>query len=122
MPEAFGRGAIDVAHFNMACTGGLTEGRKLAALADNFERAIVPHDCTGPGLLVANTHQVFAAENALILRTVRAHDRRYCCGPVTRAAADRARLACPMDGAGLGATLRPELRSRSDVAIRRSSS
>ena len=28
--EAFGRGAIDVAHFDMAWAGGLTEGRKVA--------------------------------------------------------------------------------------------
>ena len=46
--EALARGAIDVVHFDMAWIGGLTEGRKVAALAEAFDRPIAPHDCTGP--------------------------------------------------------------------------
>jgi galactonate dehydratase len=43
----------------------------LAALAETCERPIAPRDCTRPVLLVANPHLVFAAENALILKTLR---------------------------------------------------
>ena len=32
--EAFERGCIDVAHFDLCWVGGLTEGRKIAALAE----------------------------------------------------------------------------------------
>ena len=90
--EAFGRGAIDVAHFDVAWIGGLTEGRKVAALAETFDRPIAPHDCTGPVVLVANTHLVFATPNALILETVRAHLRSYYQDLVTDSAAARAGL------------------------------
>ena len=119
--EAFGRGAIDVAHFDMAWTGGLTEGRKVAALAETFDRPIAPHDCAGPVLLVANTHLVFATENALILETVRAHYRSYYRDLVTILPRIEHGFAYPMEGPGLGTALRPELRGRADVAIRRSS-
>jgi galactonate dehydratase len=119
--EAFGRGAIDVAHFDMAWTGGLSEG-KVAALADTFDRPIAPHDCTGPVLLVANTHLVVATDNALILETVRAHYRSYYRDLVTSLPRIEHGFAYPIAGPGLGTALRPEVRSRTDVAIRRSSS
>ena len=120
--EAFGRGAIDVAHFDMAWTGGLSEGCKGAALAETFDRAIAPHDCTGPVLLVANTRLVFATDNALVLETVRAHYRSYHRDLVTSLPHIEHGFARPMDGPGLGTELRPEVRSRTDVAIRRTSS
>lgn len=120
--EALGRGAIDVAHVDMAWTGGLSQGRKVAALAETFDRSIAPHDRTGPVLLVANTHLVFAAENALILETVRAHYCSYYRNLVTTLPRIERGFAYPMDGAGLGTALLPEMRRRTDVAIRRSSS
>jgi galactonate dehydratase len=118
--EAFGRGAIDVAHFDMAWIGGLTEARKVAALAETFDRPIAPHDCTGPVVLVANTHLVLAAENALILETVRAHHRTYYRDLVTALPRIENGFAYPMTGPGLGTELRPELRRRDDARIRRS--
>jgi L-alanine-DL-glutamate epimerase-like enolase superfamily enzyme len=65
---------------------------------------------------------VFATENVLILETVRAHHRSYYRALVTSLPRIEHGFAYPMDGPGLGTTLRPELRSRPDVAIRRSSS
>jgi galactonate dehydratase len=119
--EAFYRGAIDVAHVDMAWTGGLSEGRKIAALADTFDRPIAPHDRTGPVLLVANTHLVFATDNALVLETVRAHYRSYYRHLMTTLPRIEHGFACPTNGPGLATALHPELRSRTDVAIRRSS-
>jgi L-alanine-DL-glutamate epimerase-like enolase superfamily enzyme len=120
--EALGRGAIDVAHFDMAWTGGLSEGREVAALAEAFDRPIAPHDCTGPVTLVANTHLLFATDNALIMETVRAHYRTYYRDLVTTLPRIEDGFAYPMAGPGLGTALLPELRRRTDVAIRRSSS
>ncbi len=61
----------------MAWIGGLSEGRKVAALAEAFDRPIAPHDCTGPVTLCANLHLTLAAPNALILETVRAYTRGF---------------------------------------------
>jgi galactonate dehydratase len=118
--EAFGRGAIDVAHFDLAWVGGLTEGRKVAALADTFDRPIAPHDCTGPVVLAANSHLVLATENALILETVRAHYRTYYRDLVIALPRIENGFAYPMEGPGLGTALNPDLRRRDDVKVRRS--
>jgi galactonate dehydratase len=106
----------------MTWTGGLSEGRKGAALAETFDRAIAPHDCTGPVLLVANTHLVLANDNAPVLETVRAHCRSYYRDLVTTVPRIEHGFAYPIEGPGFGTALRREVRRRPDVAIRRSSS
>lgn len=118
--EVFGRGAIDVANFDMGWIGGLTEGRKVAALAQAFDRPIAPHDCTGPVVLVANTHLEMAAPNALIAETVRAHYKGFYGDCVTTLPRIEGGFIHAMSGAGLGTTLRPELLQRPDAHIRRS--
>jgi galactonate dehydratase len=118
--EAFGRGAVDVAHFDMAWIGGLTEGRKVAALAEAFDRPIAPHDCTGPVVLAANLHLALAAPNALILETVRAYTRGFYQDLVTTLPRIEQGFAYPMTGPGLGTALNSDLRRRPDATIRRS--
>ncbi|HEX5794247.1 MAG TPA: mandelate racemase/muconate lactonizing enzyme family protein, partial [Geminicoccaceae bacterium] len=118
--EAFGRGAIDVAHYDMAWIGGLTEGRKVAALAEAFDRPIAPHDCTGPVTLVANLHLTLAAPNALVLETVRSYTRGFYRDLVTTLPRIENGYAYPLTGPGLGTALDPDLRSRSDATVRRS--
>ncbi|MGH6912406.1 MAG: mandelate racemase/muconate lactonizing enzyme family protein [Geminicoccales bacterium] len=117
--EAFGRGAIDVAHFDIGWIGGVSEARKITALASTFDRPIAPHDCTGPVQLVANVHLVMSTPNALVLETVRAHTRGYYPTLVTALPRIENGFAYPMDGPGLGTALRPEVRERPDVTVRR---
>lgn len=52
-------------------TGGITEGRKIAILADSFHLPIAPHDCTGLVGLFANLHVCAVSTNAMILESVR---------------------------------------------------
>lgn len=52
-------------------TGGITEGHKIAILADTYHLPIAPHDCTGLVTLYANMHLCAASTNAMILETVR---------------------------------------------------
>ena len=59
-------------------TGGITEGHKIAILADSFHLPIAPHDCTGLVTLFANMHLCAASPNAMILETVRGfYDRGW---------------------------------------------
>ena len=118
--EVFGRGAIDVAHFDIGWIGGLTEGKKIAALAETYDRPIAPHDCTGPAQLVANTHLVLSTPNALILETVRAHLQGYYQACVTNLPRIEAGFAYPLTGPGLGTALQPDLHHRPDATLRRS--
>ena len=65
-------GAIDVLTLDLQWTGGLTEAKKVAALADAYGVPIAPHDCTGPATLAACIHLSCSQPNALIQETVRA--------------------------------------------------
>jgi L-alanine-DL-glutamate epimerase-like enolase superfamily enzyme len=118
--EAFTRGAIDVAHFDMAWVGGISEGRRIAALAHAFDRPIAPHDCTGPVLLVANTHVMASQPNTLIAETVRAYYSGFYRDIVTVLPRIAEGYIYAMDGPGLGTALRPELLARADVLVQRS--
>lgn len=66
------RGAVDVATVDVQWTGGLTEARKVAALAEAHGVPIAPHDCTGPATLAACVHLALSAPNGLVQETVRA--------------------------------------------------
>ncbi|GAB2580907.1 mandelate racemase/muconate lactonizing enzyme family protein [Kribbella endophytica] len=71
------RGAVDVVTVDVQWTGGLTEARKVAALADTYGVPVAPHDCTGPATLAACVHLTQSVPNGLIQETVRAFLRTW---------------------------------------------
>ncbi len=71
------RGAVDVVTADVQWTGGLTEARKIAALADTFGVPIAPHDCTGPVTFAACVHLTASQPNGLVQETVRAFLRSW---------------------------------------------
>ena len=70
-------GAVDVATVDVQWSGGLTEARKVATLADQHGVSIAPHDCTGPATLAACVHLVTSQPNGLVQETVRAFVRTW---------------------------------------------
>lgn len=97
--------SLDVVTVDVQWTGGVTEARKVAALADAFGRSFAPHDCTGPITLAACAHLVMSQPNGLIQETVRAFVRGWYTEVVTGGpsiAGDTLRLS---DQPGLGVTL-----------------
>jgi L-alanine-DL-glutamate epimerase-like enolase superfamily enzyme len=119
--EALERGAVDVVTSDLAWVGGLTEGRRIVALAETYDRPVAFHDCTGPVGLCVNLHLMLTCPNALVLETVRAYTRGFYTDVLTTLPPIEQGHAYPMQGPGLGTTLRPELLTREDVTIRRSS-
>jgi galactonate dehydratase len=115
--EAFERGCIDVAHFDLCWIGGLTEGRKIAALAETYERPIAPHDCVGPITLIASSHLTLSAPNALIQETVRAFYRGYYRDLVTELPRIEDGYLYPLQGPGLGSALLADRFARDDVKV-----
>ena len=107
--EAFARGLVDYAHFDVGWMGGLSEALDVAALARAHDRCIAPHDCVGPVMLAANMQLVMSQANALILETVRAYIRGFYADLVTPLPRIAEGLAYPLDGPGLGVTLAPGL-------------
>ena len=71
------RRAVDIVTADVQWTGGLTEARKIASLADAFGVPIAPHDCTGPVSFAACIHLVSSQPNGLIQETVRAFLRTW---------------------------------------------
>ena len=71
------RKAVDVVTADVQWTGGLTEARKIASLADTFGVPVAPHDCTGPVTFAACVHLVMSQPNGLVQETVRAFLRTW---------------------------------------------
>jgi galactonate dehydratase len=113
----------DAAHVVMAdlCwTGGLTEGRKIAAMAETYHRPFAPHDCIGPVGFAAAVHMSFSQPNTLIQESVRAFYRGWYTELVTAVPRIEGGFVYPMEGPGLGVELLPEVFKRQDLIVRRS--
>jgi len=65
-------GVIDYLTLDIQWTGGLTEARKMASLADTFAIPVAPHDCTGPVSLATSTHFSLSQPNGFLQETCRA--------------------------------------------------
>jgi L-alanine-DL-glutamate epimerase-like enolase superfamily enzyme len=70
-------GAAHVIMPDVVWTGGITEGRKIATLADTFHLPIAPHDCTGLVTIFANLHLCASSTNAMLLESVRGFYRGW---------------------------------------------
>jgi galactonate dehydratase len=102
-------GAAQVIMFDLGWVGGLTEACRVATLAQAYDLAIAPHDCTGPVVLTASTHLVSNAPNALMQETVRAYYTGWYRDIVTEMPTIRGGQISPPTGPGLGTQLRPGL-------------
>lgn len=117
--EALQRSAVDVVTSDLVWLGGITAGRRIAALAEAFDRPVAFHDCAGPVGFWANLHTLFAVPNALILESVRAYTRGFYRDILTDLPVIEGGYALADSAPGLGAQLKPELLARSDAVIRR---
>ena len=109
------RGAIDVATVDVQWTGGVTEARKVATLADTYGVPVAPHDCTGPVSFAACCHLVLSQPNGLIQETVRAFLRTWYDELVEGLPAVADGTMSLTDAPGHGVRLREELLSGPDV-------
>jgi L-alanine-DL-glutamate epimerase-like enolase superfamily enzyme len=112
-------GAAGVVMLDVAWCGGLSEARKIAAMAEAWHLPVAPHDCTGPVVLTASTHLSLNAPNALIQESVRAFYRGWYRDVVTALPpVSRGEITVP-PGPGLGLALLPDLERGWTVARRR---
>jgi L-alanine-DL-glutamate epimerase-like enolase superfamily enzyme len=114
------RDAAHVVMVDLCWTGGLTEGRKIAALAETWHRPFAPHDCIGPVGFVAAVHTSFSQPNTLIQESVRAFYRGWYLELVTEMPRIENGYVYPMEAPGLGVDLLPAVYERSDLTVRRS--
>ncbi|HEY6571616.1 MAG TPA: mandelate racemase/muconate lactonizing enzyme family protein [Candidatus Limnocylindrales bacterium] len=120
--ELLDAGAVDVLIFDVGWTGGITEARKIADLADAYEIPVAPHDCTGPLLLAASAHLSIHLPNALVQEHVRAFVHGWYADVATGLPAITDGFMDAPAGPGLGTRLRPDAWTRSDATVRESTS
>ena len=111
-------GAAQLVMLDVVWTGGLTEARKIAALADVYHLPVVPHDCTGPVCLAASLQLCGHATNAKVMEVVRGFVDGWYQDVVDQPQSVREGRAEISDRPGLGLSLLPEVRRRDDTTVR----
>lgn len=110
--------AVDVVMADLTWTGGLTIGRKVAALAEAFAKPFTPHDCTGPVTLMAGLHLAIHAPTAIWQEIVRANLATW----YRELTADLPQIvdgrALAPTAPGLGIALSAEVWERDDATVR----
>lgn len=114
------RDAMDIVMVDLCWTGGLTEGKKIAAMAETYHKPFAPHDCIGPIGFIAAVHASFSQPNTLIQESVRAFYRGWYNELVTTMPVIKDGYVYPMEGVGLCVDLQPGVFNRPDLTVRRS--
>lgn len=110
--------ALDVVMLDLAWCGGFTEGRKIAALAQAYNRPLAPHDCTGPVTLMAGLQMALHAPTAIYQEVVRATLATWYRDIVTDLPVIEAGMALPTTKSGLGTRLQESFKQRADLIVR----
>jgi len=110
--------ATDIVMLDLAWCGGLTEGRKIAALAEAYAKPLAPHDCTGPVTLMAGLQLALHAPTAIFQEVVRATLATWYRDLVTDLPVILNGMIQAPSAPGLGTALLPEVRHRQDAVVR----
>ena len=111
-------GVAGVVMFDLAWCGGISEARRIAALADAWQLPVAPHDCVGPVVYAASCHFSIWCPNALIQESVRAFYTGWYNELVTQVSRPVAGMIAAPPGPGLGCELQPAVWARADAAAR----
>ncbi len=111
-------GVAGVAMLDLSWCGGLSEARKIAALAEAWHVPVAPHDCTGPVVYAASCHFSLHARNALIQESVRAFYSGWYTELVTELPPITKGEVTVNMKPGLGLDLLPGLERRPDATVR----
>jgi L-alanine-DL-glutamate epimerase-like enolase superfamily enzyme len=111
--------AADIVMIDPTWAGGITECKKVCAMAEAYKRPVAMHDCTGPFTLLAGVHLAVNAPNAVYQESVRAYLRMNYPELVTDLPViENGHILAPTKP-GIGTTLLPDVRQREGVASRR---
>ncbi len=115
--DLFNKNAVSICMLDVGWTGGLSEAKKIASMAEANSLPIAPHDCTGPVLLTASVHLALNAPNTLVQEIVRAFYYDWYKKFVTQLPPIENGFISAPDGPGLGIELLPEVSLRKDANI-----
>ena len=107
--------AAGIIMLDISWCGGLSEARKIAAMAEAWHLPVAPHDCTGPVVLCASTHLSLNLPNALIQESVRAFYNTWYKDLVNELPIVKNGMITVPKGPGLGLELRKDIDQRFNV-------
>ncbi|VFR95341.1 Gluconate dehydratase [plant metagenome] len=110
--------ALDVVMVDLSWCGGISEARKIATLAEAYQKPLAPHDCTGPIVLMASLHLALSSPNAIFQEMVRAFVNGFYQDLVTELPVFDRGFLLPPDRPGLGTNLAEGLKQREDACVR----
>jgi galactonate dehydratase len=116
--ELLRKGAVDYVMTDLSWCGGISEGKKIATMAEAFQRPVAPHDCTGPIVFAAGIHLALNIPNAVFMESVRAYYSTWYRDLVTVMPRIEQGQIHPFTGPGLGTELNPDMLTRPDAVIR----
>jgi L-alanine-DL-glutamate epimerase-like enolase superfamily enzyme len=99
--------------------GGISEAKKIAAMAETHYLPVAPHNCGGPVLHAASLHLAANVTNLYILESVRRHYLDEYRGIVTQTLPPAGGEFALPPGPGLGVELCAEVMAREDVRVER---
>jgi galactonate dehydratase len=101
--------------FDPTWAGGISESKKILAMAEAYQLPATPHDCVGPVSFAAAVHLSISAPNTPIQEFVRAFYTSWYGELVTELPPVTNGRVYPLTGPGLGLQLQPDLLSRPGV-------
>jgi L-alanine-DL-glutamate epimerase-like enolase superfamily enzyme len=112
------KNAADIIMPDLSWGGGLTEGRKIASMADTYYLPVTCHDTIGPVALWAAVHLMLHIPNALIMETVRGYIDGWYNDVVTdRIPVKDGHISLPTTP-GLGTRMRDDFTSQPGVKVK----
>jgi galactonate dehydratase len=120
--ELLRKGATDYVMLDVSWCGGLSEAKKIATMAEAFQRPVAPHDCTGPVVFAASIHLSLNLPNAIFQESVRAYYSSWYRDLVTVMPRIEDGFIHPFAGAGLGVELSPFVLAHPDAVIQKTAS
>ena len=115
--EFIEKGAAEIVMPDLIWTGGITETKKIATLAETYQTPIAPHDWTGPVNVFACAHISLACPNVMVQETTRAYYKGWYDRFIEPNITVRDGFILPPEGPGLGTRLKKDVRDRPDAVV-----
>lgn len=112
--------ALDYIMCDPVWVGGISEVRRIAAMAEAYQTPVTMHDCNGPVQLTVGVNLSVSLQNATLQESVRAYHRTWYGDIAENFATIENGIAAPNDRPGHGVELRAEAIDRPGTRRRRS--
>ena len=118
--EMFEKQAMTICMFDISWVGGISEAKRISAMAEAYHMPVAPHDCVGPVTFMFSVHLSLNAPNALIQETVRAFNNTWYPEIVDQIPVIENGYALPPEGIGACQTLLDSFVNDPETVVRES--